>query len=266
MTVESVAKQPVKHIVRPPINPGVTEGEDIDIVPGLTVDYNILKYQTSILKDEFDRVSDIFDAGSAGIDANQTIQLEKPLFVASGINGKPALYADGANTGMNLAAPLPTNTSAFTIFLVLGFPSPITSSSPTQAFLSRQTLAAPRGGLDFGSTSPTINDTLRIYEGDGGGTGGFNGITDTMAAGMNIIEINLNGGPTAVIKINNSPKSVSTQLGGIAQFYIINRIFANIIGFGAFWNGYFGRMAVWVRSITPAESATVYSKLNAQWS
>ncbi len=65
-----------------------------------------------------DEVSDWQDFSTNSNDATQSSTTLKPLFVASAINGQPAVRFDGSNDKMETGATIVNGTSARTIFIV----------------------------------------------------------------------------------------------------------------------------------------------------
>lgn len=206
--------------------------------PGIFWDANVNNFQNSLTFDGSNRVALVDNDAGANRVLSQATPAESPVLTFDVNNGKPAIYFDGIDDGMNFSSELmPASISDFTLYFLLKFPVAITPSISVQAFLSKQIVDAPRAALDFGPTIPAFGETMTLFEGAGGRR---DYIKDTITSGAHVIKIKLSAGITT-IAIDGVNKTVFPENGGINQFSVIDRLGANVIGFGAFWHGYFNR-------------------------
>ena len=155
-------------------------------------------------------ISQWTDASGNGYNATQSTVANQPTRVTSAINGKPAVRFDGTNDFFNWVF---SGLSSHTIFMVLRFPSAITTSTSTQEIFVKDVTGHTNGFIAFGDVSGSISNErvswLTVYCPAGSY---YNG--GDLASGSHQFNWKFNSsGYSAAIRYDKSALSLSTVAG-----------------------------------------------------
>ena len=225
----------------------------------------------SITRDGSDIVSQWNNKGNAGAgNATQSTTANKPKFVASAINGRPAIQGrhDGSNASMlSIANSAALDYTAFEAFAVC---QRVTDSGAEEAIYAKWDAGASQSEM-FGAITST--DFPRQYTNSNGGAGTASATWgSTLATGTPII---LNGsftpgspGSTSV-RVNNGTAVTATTINsifnGTAAFTLFARLSSSAILTTSAFRGYIGELLFFTRALAASERALIVTYLSRKW-
>ena len=209
-------------------------------------------------------ISQWTDASGNGYNATQSTVANQPTLVASAINGKPAVRFDGTNDFFNWNLGTLTN---HTIFMVVRFPSTITTTSPTQTLLAKDSTGHYNGLIYLGAVSGTYSNEriswLTLYNPSGVYYSGGD-----LASGAHQMNYKFTlSGYGSQIRYDKTTLSLSNVFGGFSStdYPSYYTTMGDGSTGGAAFNGDIGEMILYTSALSAGDITSVENYLSTKW-
>jgi hypothetical protein len=210
-------------------------------------------------------ISQWTDASGNAYNATQSTVANQPTLAASAINGKPAVRFDGVNDVFSWNLGTLTN---HTIFIVLRFPSAITTSTSGQFIITNNATGHYNGIIAFGAVSGSYSNERISWVTDYNPSGVYYAGADLTAASHQLNFKFDTSGYAAGIRYDKSALSLSNAGGGFTsidypRFYTYLGDYG--VGGGAPFVGDIGEILLYTSALSAGDITSTENYLATKW-
>jgi hypothetical protein len=210
-------------------------------------------------------ISQWTDASGNAYNATQSTVANQPTLVASAINGKPAVRFDGVNDVFSWNLGTLTN---HTIFVVLRFPSAITTSTPAQFIITTDATGHYNGIISFGATTGTVSNERITWVTNFNPSGVYYSAADLSAASHQLNFKFSTSGYASGIRYDKSALTLNNVFSGFSsadypQSYTYLGDYG--VGGGAAFYGDIGEILLYTSALSAGDITSTEDYLATKW-